>query len=72
MVSVSYVIWSMFILIVLTESTKFLIDNFQGYLSWSLGGAGLGPSWCTCSGGSLRGISAGGLINCNGGRGGKF
>ena len=35
-------------------------------------GAGLGASWCTCSGGSLRDINGGGLVSGNGGRGGRM
>ena len=45
-------------------------DIHHGHLGIAQGGW-LG-SWYTCSGGSLRDISGGGLVNGNGGRGGRM
>ena len=59
-------------MIVPTKSTRFLTDNFQRIFnsSWSLGhslgGLTWGASWWTCSGGSLRDVSGGGLIRGRG------
>ena len=64
------------IMTVPTKSTRFLTDNFQRIfilVTWALlRGTDLGASWWTCSGRSLRYISGGGLINRNGGRGGRM